>query len=225
MTIGERRPARSRLRSRGADVVLVTVRELRLLLGLLLVLFVTSETWRYIGRLALWRLVVLLTITVGGALLVAAIGLPRALPGWVDRRLRRRATARVSSEAIGFGAALCVGLVLLGATTMDRQLVSEWTGVPAAAVTSLGAGGPEVVVPRSLIQVAAFLAALGALAFAAEAVVDPATRDTLLRDLVDAGPAAPPPTGADGGSPPGVPDPRGVPLRDRADPPTDREAT
>ncbi|MGY1672587.1 hypothetical protein [Geodermatophilus sp. SYSU D00710] len=49
-------------------------------------------------------------------------------------------------------------------------------------------GGSALVLTRALVQVAAFLAALGALAFAVEVVVDPATRSPLVRDLVDPGP-------------------------------------
>jgi hypothetical protein len=74
---------------------------------------------------------------------------------------------------------------VLGAVTMDVLLVAEWTGVPAGEVASIGLGD-VVVVTRALVQVAAFLAALGALAFAVEVVVDPGTRATLLGDLLDA---------------------------------------
>jgi hypothetical protein len=77
----ERSPlsVRSRVAGRGADVVLVTVRELRLLLGLLLVLFVTSETWRYVGRLTAPRLVLFLLVTITASLLVVGPGPRRTL--------------------------------------------------------------------------------------------------------------------------------------------------
>ncbi|MGY1617417.1 hypothetical protein ACI797_11825 [Geodermatophilus sp. SYSU D00691] len=180
------RPAR--LRTRGADVVLVTVRELRLLLGLLLVLFVTSETWRYVGRLGPARLLLVVTVVVGGALGVATVGLRRSLPTSLDRSTTRRSTARVATEVVGFGAALFAGFTAFGALTVDEQLVEEWTSAPADVL--FGLHGAPVVVTRALVQVAAFLGALGALAFSVEAVVDPAARQTLLHDLLGEHPEA-----------------------------------
>ena len=182
MTSGDL-PTRSRLRSRGSEVVLVAARELRLLLGLMLVLFVTSETWRYVGRLPLPRLLPLLAVVSGTALLVAVVGVRRVLSG-LDRSTRRRAVTRVALEVIGFGGAVLGVFTVLGAVTMDVALVAEWTGVPVGSVPSIGLGD-VVVVTRALAQVAAFLAVLGALAFAVEVVLDPDTRDTLLADLLD----------------------------------------
>ena len=173
----------ARARARGADVVLVAVRELRLLLGLLLVLFVTSETWRYVGTLGALRLALVLAVTVGGTLLLTVAGLLRTLPPTMGRRAVRHATLRVLGEVAGFGLVLVVGFLLAGLVTVDAALVAEWTGRDAAAIWSTGIGEPELVLTRPLLQVALCLSALGAVAFAVEAVVDPATRQTLLRDF------------------------------------------
>ena len=183
MTSGDL-PMRSRMQSRGSEIVLVAARELRLLLGLMLVLFVTSETWRYVGRLTLTRLVPLLAVVLGTSILVAVVGVRRVLSG-LDPTTRRRAVTRVALEVVAFGGALLGIFTALGACTMDVTMVAEWTGVPVSEVTSIGLGD-AVVVTRALAQVAAFLAALGALAFAVEAVLDPDTRATLLDDLLDA---------------------------------------
>lgn len=178
----------ARRASRGADVVLVAVRELRLLLGLLLILFITAETWRYIGRLAAPRLVLLVVVGFGAALLVVVIGLRRALGKTLGRVDLRRATTRVAGEVVAFGLIIFVAFVLVGVITVDAQLVAEWTGVEGGVLASLEVGRPPLVVTRGLLQVAALLASLGALVFAVEAVIDPGTRETLLRDLVEPSP-------------------------------------
>ena len=92
------RTVRRRVAARGVDVVLVTVRELRLLLGLLLVLFVTSETWRYVGRLTTVRLVLFGLATLAAALLVVGMGLRRTL----GTTAVRPATVRVAVEVVAF---------------------------------------------------------------------------------------------------------------------------
>jgi len=171
----------SQLAFRGADVVLVTVRELRLLLGLLLVLFVTSETWRYVGQLTAPRLIFFVLTTFTAAMLVVGMGLRRTL----DRSAVGRATVRVAVEVIGFGAILLVTFAVVGIMSVDAELVAEWSGSRDGVLVSLGIGSPPMVLTRQLLQVAAFLAALGALVFAVEVVSDEGTRDTLVRDLVD----------------------------------------
>lgn len=171
---------RSRFAARGVDVVLVTVRELRLLLGLLLVLFVTSETWRYVGRLATVRLVLFVLVTLTAALLVVAMGLRRT----VERPAVGRATVRVAGEVLAFGAALFAIFTAIGVLSIDAALVAEWSGSRSGTLMSLGVGGPPLVLTRQLLQVAAFLAALGALSFAVEVIADADTRQTLVRDLV-----------------------------------------
>lgn len=162
-------------------MVLVTVRELRLLLGLLLVLFVTSETWRYVGRLTTIRLLLFALATLTAALLVVSAGLRRTLAGAAVRR----ATVRVGGEVIAFGAALFATFTIVGVLSIDAGLVAEWSGSESGVLASLGVGDPTLVITRQLLHVAAFLAALGALSFAIEVVADPGTRDTLISDLVE----------------------------------------
>lgn len=176
--------ARNRFTSRGADVVLVTVRELRLLLGLLLVLFVTSETWRYVGRLSTFRVVLFALTTLAAALLVVGLGLRRT----VDRSAVRSATVRVGTEIVAFGGILFATFVVVGVASVDAGLVAEWSGREGGVLVSLGIGSPPLVVTRQLLQVASFLGSLGALAFAVEVISDAGTRHTLVHDLV--GPAA-----------------------------------
>lgn len=175
------RPARSRVASRGADMVLVTVRELRLLVGLLLILFVTSETWRYIGQLTAPRVVLFVLTTVAAAVAVVALGLRRTL----GRPAAGPATVRVAAELLAFGTAIFLTFTVVGTVSVDAGLVAEWSGRPDGVLLSLGIGSPPLVVTRQLLQVAAFLAALGALAFAVEVISDAGTRRTLIRDLVE----------------------------------------
>jgi hypothetical protein len=174
------RTRRARLAGRGADVVLVAVRELRLTLGLLLILFVTSETWRYVGRMGTVRLVLLVVATLAAALLVVGLGLRRTL----GRSVARRATVRVAVEVVSFAALLFAGSTLVGVVSVDAGLVAEWSGSRDGVLVSLGAADPPLVVTRQLLQVAAFLAALGGLSFAVEVIADAGTRETLVRDLV-----------------------------------------
>jgi hypothetical protein len=164
------------------------VRELRLLLGLLLILFITAETWRYIGRLTTFRLVLFVAATVIAALLVIGLGLRQTL----GRSTVRRATARVGAEVVAFGAALFVIFVLVGVASVDAELVAEWSGSGEGVLVSLGIGTPALVLTQQLLKVSAFLAALGALVFAVEVIADASTRHTLIRDLVEPTPEAEP---------------------------------
>jgi succinate dehydrogenase hydrophobic anchor subunit len=173
--------ARSSIAHRGVDVVLVTVRELRLVLGLLLVLFVTSETWRWIGRLTAPRLALFMLVTLVAALLVVAVGLRRT----VARPAVHRATVRVAGEVVGLGAILFGAFAAVGVLSVDAGVVADWSGSGNGILLSLGVGDPPLVLTRQLLQVSAFLAALGALAFAIEVIVDEGTRHSLLRDIVE----------------------------------------
>jgi len=157
------------------------VRELRLLLGLLLILFVTSETWRYVGRLASVRLLLAVLATVVAALLVIGLGLRRTL----GRSAARLATVRVALEVLAFGAGLFGCFLVIGVLSIDAGLAAEWSGTADGVLLSLGVGDPPLVVTRQLLQVAAFLGSLGALAFAVEVISDADTRDTLVHDLLE----------------------------------------
>lgn len=90
----------------------MAVRELRLLLGLVFLLFLPAEVWRFVGRLDAARL-----ITFSGAICAATValtiaGLRRTLPPTMARGLVRRATTRVVGEVLAFGMSL--GLALVG---------------------------------------------------------------------------------------------------------------
>lgn len=151
------------------------------MLGLLLILFVTSEVWSYIGRLTTARLVILLSTVSAAALLVVVLGLRHTLvPAAV-----RSATIRVVVEVVTFGATLFVTFVVVGIISVDAGLAAEWSGGPSGVLVSLGIGSPPLVLTRPLLQVAAFLAALGALVFAVEVIADAGTRHTLVHDLVE----------------------------------------
>ncbi|MDG4825108.1 hypothetical protein O7635_24945 [Asanoa sp. WMMD1127] len=170
---------RSRVVSRSADVVLVTVRELRLLLGLLLILFLTAETWRFVGQLTTLRLLVFIALTFAAAFLVVGVGLRRVL----RRSIARRAAVRVGLEILAFATAIFVTFATAGVASVDAELVTEWSGSQGGVLVSLGIGRPPLVITRQLLQVAAFLAALGALVFAIEVIADEDTRHTLTHDL------------------------------------------
>lgn len=174
-------PRRSSLAHRGADVVLVAVRELRLLLGLLLILFATAETWRWVGRLTAPRLVLFMLVTLAAALLIVVVGLRRT----VARPVVRQATVRVVGEVLAFGSLLFGTFVAVGVLSVDARLVADWSGSGDGLLVSVNIGDPPLIMTRQLLQVTAFLAALGALAFAVEVIADADTRHTLIRDLVE----------------------------------------
>jgi hypothetical protein len=162
-------------------VISVAVRELRLLLGLLLILFVTSETWRWVGRLTAPRLILFVLVVIAAALLVVIVGLR-----WtVERPAVRPATMRVASEIIAFGGLLFITFTLVGLMSVDAELVVDWSGADNGVLTSLPVGNPPLVLTRQLLQVTAFLAALGTLTFAVEIIADSSTRHSLIHDLVE----------------------------------------
>jgi hypothetical protein len=93
---------------------------------------------------------------------------------------------RVAAGVVSFGAVLFLTSTLVGVASVDAALAAEWSGSSGGVLVSLGIGSPELVVTRPLLQVAAFLAALGGLSFAVEVVADANTRRTLVGDLVGA---------------------------------------
>nr|WP_221380652.1 hypothetical protein [Actinoplanes polyasparticus] len=182
---------RSRVASRSAEVVRVVVRELHLLLGLLLILFVTSEVWRYVGRLTPFRVTAVVLMIFAAALLVVVVGLRQTL----QRSVVASATVRVATEILTFGATLFLSFVIVGIMSVDADLVAEWSGTEGGVIMVLGIGDPALVLTRQLVQVAAFLGSLGALVFALEVIADAGARHTLVHDLV---PELIDPTGGDG---------------------------
>jgi hypothetical protein len=180
----------SRLRAqavrRVAGALAVAVRELRLLFGLLLILFVTSEVWRYAGRLEVPRLAFVLFSVLVGAGMVIGVGLHRSLPPTVSRPIWRRAVLRVLTEVSTFGVLLCLLFSVLGFVTMDYSVVQEWSGAgPMQVLLDVSVLGQRLTLTPPLLQVSACLGALGSLVFAIEAVLDDETRAALLSDLID----------------------------------------
>jgi hypothetical protein len=202
---GRVRPQESR-EPRGAvlgEALVLTARELRLVLTLLLVMFMTGEAWRYVGALTGPRLVVLIAGPVLAALALIGVGLGRQLrpaetvrvpgggevvgaPRVAHRRLVRRARVRVWLETLSVSIAVAGLFGLLGLATVDAELTREWSGQASVPVLqSITILGEELVVSATLLQVAGFLGALAALVFAIEVLVEEESRHELLDDLLE----------------------------------------
>lgn len=188
--------------------LVLALRELRLLLVLLLVLFLTDETWRYVGMLAAPRLVFLIAGSVVAALVLIAVGLRRHLrsaatvrvPGAVEgepvrsvvaprgahRRLVARVTGRVWLEMLTLGIVVAGLFALLGITTVDAELTRDLAGEDSVRLFGLTEIlGEELVASAALLQVAGFLGALAAVVFAIEVLVDDEARHELIDDTVE----------------------------------------
>jgi hypothetical protein len=207
---GQARPPESRVRSGAvvAEALVLTARELRIVLTLLLVMFMTGEVWRYVGTLAGPRLLVVIAGPALAAFTLIAVGLGRQLretetvrvPGAAEgepartvvaprvahRRLVVRARGRVWLETLSVSIAVAALFAFLGVTTVDAELTREWSGQASAGMLPLiGILGQELVVSAALLQVAGFLGALAALVFAIEVLVDAQSRHELIDDLME----------------------------------------
>jgi hypothetical protein len=203
------RPQEARA-SRGAiigEALVLTARELRLVLTLLLVMFMTGEVWRYVGTLAGPRLLVVIAGPALSAFTLIAVGLGRQLraiatvrvpgaaageparavvaPRVAHRRLVARARGRVWLETLSVSIAVAALFGLLGLATVDAELTREWSGHSVQVLQSIVIVGEEVVVSAALLQVAGFLGALAALVFAVEVLVDGQSRHELIDDLLE----------------------------------------
>ena len=202
---GQVRPPESSA-PRGAvvgEALVLSARELRLVLTLLLVMFMTGEAWRYVGALTGPRLLVLIAGPVLAAFALIGVGLGRQLrpaetvrvPGGAEvvdaprvahRRLVRRARVRVWLETLSVSIAVAGLFGLLGLATVDAELTREWSGQASVPVLqSITILGEELVVSATLLQVAGFLGALAALVFAIEVLVEEESRHELLDDLLE----------------------------------------
>lgn len=166
-------------------MVLVAVRELRLLLGLVFLLFLTSEVWRFVGRLDAVRLVAFVGVIVAVTVVLAIVGLRRTLPPAMGRRRLRMATTRVIEEVLAFGLSLGLTLVVVGVLTMDRELVAEWSGAAPSVLWTWSGGEWRFDLTPSLVQVGAFLGSISMAAFVLEVLTDEQTRHTLVGDLIE----------------------------------------
>jgi hypothetical protein len=203
------RPPESRA-PRGAvvgEALVLTARELRLVLTLLLVMFMTGEAWRYIGALTGPRLLVLIAGPVLAAFALIGVGLGRQLgpaetvrvPGAAEsqparavvapraahRRLVARVRVRVWLETLLVSIAVAGLFGLLGLATVDAELTREWSGQASVQVLqSMTILGEELVVSAALLQVAGLLGALAVLMFALEVLVEEQSRHELIDDLL-----------------------------------------
>jgi hypothetical protein len=204
------RPPESRT-PRGAvlgEALVLTARELRLVLTLLLVMFMTGEAWRYVGALTGPRLLVLIAGPILAAFALIGVGLGRQLgpaetvrvpgahagepahiviaPRVAHRRLVARVRGRVWLDTLLVSIAVAGLFGFLGLATVDADLTREWSGQASVPVLgSLTLLEEELVVSATLLQVAGFLGALAALMFALEVLVDEQSRHELIDDLLD----------------------------------------
>jgi hypothetical protein len=190
------------------EALVLTARELRLVLTLLLVMFMTGEAWRYVGALTGPRLLVLIAGPVLAAFALIGVGLGRQLgpaetvhvpgaakgepaqaviaPRIAHRRLVARVRGRVWLETLLVSIAVAGLFGLLGVATVDADLTREWSGQASVPVLeSITILGEELVVSATLLQVAGFLGALAALMFALEVLVDEQSRHELIDDLLE----------------------------------------
>jgi hypothetical protein len=207
---GRVRPGESRA-PKGAvvgEALVLTARELRLVLTLLLVMFMTGEVWRYAGTRTGPRLLLMIAGPVLAAFVLIWVGLGRQLrpaetvrvpraadgqathavmaPNVAHRRLVRRARGRVWLETVSVSLAVAALFTFLGVATVDAELTREWTGQASAEMFRfIKLQGEELVVSVALLQVAGFLGALSALVFAIEVLVDEQSRHELIDDLLD----------------------------------------
>ena len=202
---GQVRPPQS-IAPKGAvvgEALVVTARELRLVLTLLLVMFMTGEAWRYIGALTGPRLIVLIAGPVLAAFALIGVGLGRQLrpaetvrvPGGGEvvgapRVAHRRLVARARRRGWRETRSVCIAVAgvfgLLGVATVDAELTREWSGHASVPVLqSITILGEELVVSAALLQVAGFLGALAALMFAIEVLVEEESRHELIDDLLE----------------------------------------
>jgi hypothetical protein len=202
---GQARPPQS-IAPKGAvvgEALVLTARELRLVLTLLLVMFMTGEAWRYVGALTGPRLLVLIAGPVLAAFALIGVGLRRQLrpaetvrvPGGAEvvdaprvahRRLVTRARVRVWLATLSVSIAVAGLFAFLGVATVDAELTREWSGHASAPVLeSIKILGEELVVSAALLQVAGFLGALAALMFAIEVLVEEESRHELIDDLLE----------------------------------------
>jgi hypothetical protein len=188
------------------EALVLTARELRLVLTLLLVMFMTGEAWRYIGALTGPRLLVLIAGPVLATFALIGVGLGRQLgpaetvrvraaegepahtvvaPRVAHRRLVARVRVRVWLETLLVSIAVAGLFGFLGLATVDTDLTREWSGQASVPVLqSITILGEELVVSATLLQVAGFLGALAALMFALEVLVDEQSRHELIDDLL-----------------------------------------
>jgi len=203
-------------RSRTArDALQLVIRELRLVLALLFVLFVTGEAWQFFGRAEGARFALLLGIfatlaTVVGAVVaqretrtaIAQDGTGRAVPARARRTLQRRLRRRTWLETLVAAVAVSASFLLLGIIAVDATLTQEWSSRADGQAFRLVAlpelwqgrvdGHVEVyrlagdwVVSEPLLRISILLGAFAGLLFAIEVLIDRELRADVVDDLLE----------------------------------------
>lgn len=133
-----RRPAAS-----AREALELTARELRLVLTVLFVIFVTSESWQVFGRLSGVRYAVLIALFAVLAAVLGALGtrkaarataapaegLRRPVPDAARATLARRLRRRAWFEVLVVGLAVSGGFLVLGALVVDETLTRAWATI------------------------------------------------------------------------------------------------
>jgi hypothetical protein len=133
-----RRPAAS-----AREALELTARELRLVLTVLFVIFVTSESWQVFGRLSGVRYAVLIALFAVLAAVLGALGtrkaaraaaapaegLRRPVPDAARATLARRLRRRAWFEVLVVGLAVSSGFLVLGALVVDETLTRAWATI------------------------------------------------------------------------------------------------
>ncbi len=205
----ERRPAVS-----AREALRLTARELRVVLTVLFVVFVTGEAWQVFGRLSGLRYVVLLAAFGLLAVLLGALSsreqvasavqdprFERPVPSPARHMLARRLRLRTWFEILTVFLAVGAGFLALGVLVVGEDLTREWSALgdglsPALLpLSEVGPGrvdspveiydlGGGLVLSEPLLRVVGVLGAFAALLFAVEVLVDAETRADVTDDLV-----------------------------------------
>ena len=174
----------------GWEAMKLAIASMPLLLAVLLVLFVTSESWQFFGRIENERFVVVLSVFMLATLIViwtgvrglAATGTPTA-----------PAIRRLTFDTLFVAAAVFVVFVAMGVAAIDDKLTQTWAsrdgserlerlGVEELWERKHDGGmelydlgkvlGEQLFLSEPLLRVAALLAGFAALTFAVELFTD-----------------------------------------------------
>ncbi|MDQ3739533.1 MAG: hypothetical protein M3389_01190 [Actinomycetota bacterium] len=119
------------------DALKLALRRMPLLLALLIVLFVTSESWQFFGRIEDARFGFVMVLFAIAASIVLVVGLfPRIddaagageprVPAKAKRHARMRLLGRLAFETAVVGAIVFGVFFLLGVVAVDRELTETW---------------------------------------------------------------------------------------------------
>lgn len=195
------------------DALKLGLRRMPLLLALLIVLFVTSESWQFFGRIEDARFGFVMVLFGIAATIVLAVGLfPRIddaagegeppVPAAARRQARVRLLVRLLFETAVVGAIIFGVFFLLGLVAVDRELTETWSqrsDDETLRVFDLDALLPwnregdvdikayeaaGVFFSEPLLRLSALLGAFAALTFAVELVSDETLRNEIVEKRV-----------------------------------------